>query len=596
MHPHGICRCSLTRAVLRGIAIAGLACTSIAFAADPAKVLHVASADIDTLDPQQFSDDPSFQVLISIFEPALEWDYLATPPKLIPLTAAAMPEVTDDGKTWTVKLKPGIFFTDDPAFKGRPRELTADDYVYAYKRWLDPNGKRGGSVLADKIVGARAVVDAAKTSGHFDYDGPIEGLRVIDRYTYQIRMSEADYPNIKDLLGFVAAVAREVVDAAGLDIRARPVGTGPYRLREWRRGSRLVLDANPNYRTVMFPASSDPAHAALEKSMQGKRLPQIGSIEISFIEEDVTRLLQFEQGGLDAVVLRGDVASRLLDNNRLKPEYARRGVTRHVFPEPFLFSVYFNMQDPVIGGMSKEHIALRRAMVLGLDVDTLVKVVYAGQAIPANQIVPPGVGGHDPSLPTKSAYDPAAARALLDRFGYRRSADGYRNAPDGKPFAVTLSLRTGAVSREQETLWKRSMDAIGIRSEFRIAPFQDIIKELQQHQYQTYIGGFGGSPSGAAELLQLYTRQSPQLNVTRFSLAEYDAAIERFISTDKDAEQVKAARTMSDLARNYTPLMPLFFRLQNDYVQPWVQGYAPPRWASYWKYLDIDSTRRGKAP
>src|SRR5512140_3722984 len=167
MHAHGICRSSLRRALTHAIAVVACACTSMSFAADPAKVLHIASADIDTLDPQQYSDDPSFQVLISIFEPALEWDYLATPPKLVPLTAAAMPEVTDDGKTWTVKLKPGIFFTDDPAFKGKPRELTADDYVYAYKRWLDPNGKRGGSVLADKIIGARALVDAAKTSGHF---------------------------------------------------------------------------------------------------------------------------------------------------------------------------------------------------------------------------------------------------------------------------------------------------------------------------------------------------------------------------------------------------------------------------------------------
>jgi len=330
--------------------------------------------------------------------------------------------------------------------------------------------------------------------------------------------------------------------------------------------------------------------------MQGKRLPQIGTVDISIIEEDVTRLLRFEQGGLDVVILRGEVATRLLDNDKLKPEYARRGITRHAYAEPFLFSIYFNMLDPAIGGMSNERIALRRAIALGVDVDTLVKVVYAGQALPANQMVPPGVGGYDPSLPMKALYDPAAARSLLDRFGYRRGADGYRTAPDGKPLTITLSLRTGNASREQQTLFKRSMDAIGLRADFRIAPFQDIIKELEQGQYQSYVGGFGGSPWGSAELLQLFTKQSPRLNVTHFTLAEYDAAMERFLATDSEAERIRAARTMNDIVKSYMPQMPLIFRLENDFVQPWVQGYAPPRFSSYWKYLDVDLARRGKAP
>ncbi|MDQ6619239.1 MAG: ABC transporter substrate-binding protein, partial [Pseudomonadota bacterium] len=496
---------------LRIFAVAVLAWCSPGLAADPAKVLRIASVDIETLDPQQYTDDPSFQVVMAIFEPAFEWDYLASPPKLIPLTAAAPAQVSPDGRTWTVTLQHGIFFTDDPAFKRKPRELVAGDYVYAYKRWLDPNGKRGGSVLADQILGARAVVDAAKKSGHFDFDQPIDGLRVLDRYTFEIRMSEANYPFIKDLIGFVGAVAREVVEDAGMDIRARPVGTGPYRLREWKRGSRIVLEANPGYREVRFPVSRVPAHAALQNDMQKRRLPAIGVVEISVIEEDITRLLKFEQGGLDVVVLRGETANRLLSNGKLKPEYAARGIARHAFAEPFLFSLYFHMPDRVVGGMSKEHIALRRAIALGLDLDALVRVVYAGQAIPANQLVPPGVGGHDPSLRTKPLYDPKAANALLDRFGYRRGADGYRNDPEGKPLTLTLSLRTGAVSREQQTLVKRSTDAIGVRLDFRLAPFQDIIKELQQGQYQMYVGGFGGSPSGQAELLQLYTRQSPKL-------------------------------------------------------------------------------------
>ena len=564
-----------------------------AYAADPAKVLRIASPDIDTLDPQQYSDDPSFQVLMAIFEPAFEWDYLASPPKLTPLTAAAPAEITDGGRTWTVRLKHGITFTDDPVFKGKPRELTADDYIYSYKRWVDPNGRRGGApVTTDLIIGARSVVDAASASGKFDFDRPIEGLRALDRYTFQLRLNEPNYPIIRDLLGFVGVAAREVVEAAGPDLRTRPVGTGPFRLREWKRGSRLILEANPRYRQVRFPESGDSAHAALERSMQGKVLPQIGVIEINVIDEDLTRLLQFEQGGLDYVVLRGEVATRLLANDKLKPEYAARGVTRSVFPEPFVFSIYFNIGDATLGGMGNDRVALRRAMALAFDADSLIKVVYAGQAIPANQIVPPGVGGHDPRLPIKSLYDPGTAKTLLDRFGYKIGSDGYRKAPDGTPLTMTMSQRSGAISREIATLWKKNMDAVGLHMEFREAPFQDVIKELEKGKFQLYFGGFGGSPSGYAELVQLQSKQPRRVNVSQFKLADYDRALEQFLRSADDEVQITSARMMSELARTYMPQLPVVFRYENNFVQPWVLGFSPPVFSSYWKYLDIDLDRR----
>lgn len=570
------------------------ASAGVANAADPAKVLRIASPDIDTLDPQQYSDDPSFQVLMAVFEPLYEWDYLASTPKLTPVTAAGPIEITDGGKTWTIRMKRGIYFTDDPAFKGKRRELTADDYVYSYKRWIDPNGRRGGTpVVTDLIVGARPVVDAARASGKFDFDRPIEGLRALDRYTVQLRLNEPNYPNIRDVMGFVGASAREVVEAAGADIRTRAVGTGPFMLKEWKRGSRLLLVANPHYREIRFPESSDPARALLVRGMEGKVLPQIGSVEINIIDEDLTRLLQFEQGGLDMVMLRGEVANRPLVDGKLKPEYVARGVTRHVFPEPFLFSIYFNMKDAAIGGMSNERVALRRAMAHALDTEALIKVVYAGQALPANQFVPPGVGGHDPTLPTKSLYDPATARALLDRFGYdKRDADGYRKAPDGSSLTVTLSLRTGAVSREVQTLWKKNLDAIGLRTDFRLSPFQDVIKELEKGKYQMYFGGFGGSPSGYAELQQLDSRQPQRVNIAQFKSADYDRAASQFIRSPDDEVQVAAATTMFAIARTYMPQLPVAFRLESYYVQPWVSGYAPFIFSTYWKYLDIDTSRR----
>ena len=579
-----------------GVLLAVVACT-IAFAvnaADPAKVLRIAQFDIDTLDPQQYSDDPSFQVIMAIFEPLYEWDYLSPTPKQTPLTAAAPPEVTDGGRVWTITLKHGILFTDDPVFKGKPRELVADDYVYSFKRWLDPNGRRAGNpILTDLVLGARPVVDAAKKAGKFDFDTPIAGLRSLDRYTLQIRMKEPDYPNIRDLLSFVGAAAREVAEAAGPDLRTRAVGTGPFRLKEWKRGSRLTLEANPNYREAYFPDSDRKEDADLVRNMKGKRVPFVGTVEVNIIDEDITRLLLFEQGGLDFVLLRGEIATRLLADGKVKPEYAARGITRMVIAEPFLFSLYFNTKDPVLGGMSNERIALRRAIALGWDADTLIRVVLAGQAIPANQMVPPGVGGHDPAPPAKSLYDPATARALLDRFGYaKRDPDGFRTAPDGSRLTLKLSLRTGGVMRELQTLWKKNMDTIGLRTEFNVAPFQEIIKDLEKGKFQMYQGGFGGSPSGYNEHAQLHSRQPQRVNTVQFGNAEYDRAADEFLKSASDEEQIAAARTMSAIARTYMPLLPVYFRLESNYVQPWVRGFRPGVFSSYWKYLDVDPVRR----
>jgi len=577
------------------ITAVALIAAGTAFAApDPAKILRVATPDIETLDPQQWSDDPSFQVQDAIFEPLYEWHYLDSPPHLAPLTATAAPEITDGGRTWTIRVKPGIYFTDDPAFKGKPRELVAADYVYSLTRWIDPNLARGGApAITDIVVGARAVIDAASRPGaKLDYDRPIAGLRALDRYTLQLRLTEPHYPLIEAWLT-LGAVAREVVEAAGGDIRVRAVGTGPYKLREWKRGSRIVLEANPGYRTLRFPESADPARAALVASMRGKALPQIGVVELAVIDEDLPRLLEFDRGRLDHIFLRGEVANRPLVDGRLSPAYIARGVTRISFPEPYVFSFYFNIVDPGVGGMDNERVALRRAIGLGIDVAALARVVYAGQAIPANQKIPPGVTGHDPALPPKSRYDPAAAASLLDRFGYgRRDVEGYRLRPDGAPLRLTLSLRSGQVSREIATLWKKNMDALGIRIEFHLTPFQDLIKEIESAKFQICFAGFGGNPSGYIELFQLYGKAPRATNIPHFQLAAYDALVEQFLQSARSDEQIALARKMSDIADAYMPIFPALFRLENDYVQPWLMGFSPPLWNNNWKYLDIDVAKR----
>ena len=415
----------------------------------------------------------------------------------------------------------------------------------------------------------------------------------------QIRLNEANYPNLEDLLAFVGAVAREVVEAAGGDIRTRAVGTGPYRLRDVADAARAWCWRQTRATgPLRFPDSDDPALAGLARSMQGKALPQIGVVEINIIDEDAHPLLQFEQGGLDYIALRGEIANRLLADGKLKPEYAARGVTRHVFTEPYVFSFYFNVEDPVIGGMSNDRIALRRAIALGDGhAKPWSRSSMRGRRWPANQLVPPGVAGHDPTRSLAALVRPrggeGAARPF--RLPTNWTRDGYRIGPDGRPLTVVVTLRSGAISREIQTLLKKCMDAVGLRVDFHVTPFQDAIKELEKGEYQMYFGGFGGSPSGWPELLQLYSKQTAQINVSRFKFAAYDRAAEQFLRSATEAEQIAAARKMTELAQTYMPELPVIFRQENDFVQPWLLGFRPPVFATYWKYLDIDLAQRRQA-
>ena len=427
-------------------------------------MLRLALPDIAYLDPQQITDLYSTRVANAIFEGLYQFDYLATPARVVPNTAAAMPEITDGGRTWTIRIKPGILFAADPAFKGKPRELVAEDYVYSIKRRLDPNLKRGGDpAFTDLLVGARPVVDAAKKSGKLDYDAKIEGLQAIDRHTLRLKLTAVDYTMLERLADLgTYAVAREAVEAAGDGRRGKPVGTGPFRLREWKRGSKVVLEANPGL----------PAHRVSRQQRSGAAAHGAGDEGAQAAGAGADRDLDHRGAGAGAPCLRsGRPRLRRADGQHPDPaarqRQAQARATRgaasrhHRYTIPALIYTYLNQDDPVVGGNAPERVALRRAIAMGFDSDEFIKVFYGGQGLPANQLLPPGTSGHDPKLPPKSAYDPVAARALLDRFGYKdRDGDGFREAPDGKPLVlVQSSLPDSPAARATRCgsrTWRRS--------------------------------------------------------------------------------------------------------------------------------------------
>jgi ABC-type transport system substrate-binding protein len=164
-------------------------------------------------------------------------------------------------------------------------------------------------------------------------------------------------------------------------------------------------------------------------------------------------------------------------DNKPLPRFAVAGVTLARGTQPAITFTYFNMEDPVVGGYTNEKIALRRAIGMAYNVDEEVRVLRQGQGMPATQVIPPGVTGHDPKFSGHAKFDPQGANAQLDKFGYiDRDKDGWRDLPDGKPLVLKMGTSPSAIDRQFNELWQRNLTAIGVRVEFVNQKFADLLK------------------------------------------------------------------------------------------------------------------------
>jgi len=580
------------------VALLALIVSTTATHAHAAKTLHIAfTAAETTFDPAASDDIPSSDIIRMIFDPPLEYDYHARPVKLRPATLSAMPAVSADGKTYVLTVKPGIYFQDDPAFAGKRRELVAADYVYSIKRLMDPKIASPNYYLVEnRIVGAKPIRAAAEKSGRFDYDSEMAGLKALDRYRLQITFETPQFEFLYDLATpSFSAVAHEVVEKyhdERFRVREHPVGTNAFQLipSEWKRSSRIVLGKNPGYRVETLPLAGGVASTL--------RVPQIDRIEVSILEESLPRLLAFQSGELDKVDVPRDLHERMFNGTQLKPEFASKGVRHARLLEPVLQFQYFNMRDPVVGGTSLEKIALRRAILMGYNSEREALTGYKGQVELATQLVPPTQSGHTPGLNLRPAYDPALARALLDRFGYKDcDGDGYREAPGCKPLTFTRSNPPDSRSRLQDEIWKQSMDAIGIRVQFFNQKWPDLIEMSRTGKLQSWGWGWiAGGPGGDGYASLLVSRNINAINDMQFSDAEYDRLYDLAQTKPLGPERTAVYAALSRIAAANSVLDFGFHTYANDVSQPWLKNYERhPFWRTPWKFVDIDVGERARA-
>jgi len=574
-------------------------------AAAGANVLRVPLVAAETgFDPARVGDLYSHMITAHIFEAPYRYDPLAMPVKVRTLTAAAMPEVSADFRVWTIRLRPGIFFADDPAFKGQPRELVAQDYVYTIKRYYDPAIKSPNYSSLDEegIEGLAAVREAAlRDKKPFDYDTPVAGLRALDRYTFQIRLRDTRprfLSNLCDSSSF-GAVAREVVERYGDDIAAHPVGTGPYRLKQWRRSSRIVLERNPGFREMLYdaePAADDAQGQAWLARFKGRRLPFNDGVEISVLEEGQARWLSFLNGQIDYVRMPGEFANIAMPNNRLAPNLEKRGILARRYVNADFTMSWFNMEDPLVGGYTPEKVALRRAIGLAYNVDREIRTIRRGQAIPAQAAMPPNTFGYDPNYRSEnSSYDPARAKALLDTYGYLdRNGDGWREQPDGSPLVIQMATQASQIERQFDENWQKSLTAVGLRIQFNTAQWPENMKAARAGKLQMWsLGSTATTPDAQPALEYMYSGSIGSNNLAHFKLPAFDAAFRRMQLLPDGPERAALFIEASNLVVAYMPYHIHAHRVYTDLTQPWIIGWRQGLFRQeLWQFVEVDTALR----
>ena len=600
-------------AALMALAFAALAVAQPAkqAAAAAPKVLRYAFPVAETgFDPAQLSDLYSRTLTAGMFETPLAFDYLARPFKLKPLTAEALPEISGNFTQFTFRIRRGIYFSDDPAFKGERHELTAQDYVYSIKRHYDPKWKSPNLYLLEnaKLLGLselRKQVLAAKAA--FPYDTPVEGVKALDRYTLQFNLAEPSPRFHQQLMtdsSAFGAVARAVVEFYGDKIMEHPVGTGPFKLGEWRRSSRIVLVRNPGFREAFYDAEApadDPRSQAIAAKLKGRRIPMLDRVEVSIIEETQPRWLSFLNGQSDFLErLPAEFAEIAIPNNELAPNLKKQGVLMDRGPlVDATLSSLFNHEHPVVGGYTPDKVALRRAIALAYNSPDEIRLVRKNQAVPAQTAIAPLTFGYQPDLKTSmSDYDPPRAKALLDLYGYvDRNGDGWRDLPDGSPLVLEMATQPDQLSRQSVELWDKSMKAIGIRMTFKAAKWPENLKASRAGKLMMWgVAWSATSPDGDTFLALAYGPNKGQANHARFDLPAFN---ELYIKQNKmpdGPEREQVMEQASKLMVAYVPYKISSHRIATDLMQPWVVGYRRnPFVREFWKYLDIDTEVQRRA-
>lgn len=577
--------------------------------------LYVALIDeMKGFDPTQADEEISNTCVYNVYDQLYEYHNLKRPFQLVPSLAAAMPEVSADEKTWTIRLKPGIRYHDNPCFTatgGRGRELVASDVVFCIQRLMDAHVDSPGAwVLEGRIEGLDAFREASGAEGALGRadraayppeDGypAVAGLAAPDPHTLVIRLTQP-YPELTWVLAmsYLSVYPPEAVAFHGARFRENPVSTGPYLLQEYDRARRMVLVRNPGYRDDRYPTEGNPGDEALGRlAHAGRPLPLNDRVVATVIKEDTPLWLYFLSGHLDRAGIPKDNFDAAVDplTEALKGTPAAHGVRLERDPRIEVIYDCFNFDDPVVGRAAGERgRALRRAMSLATDEEWARVNLYNRRVSRVEGPVLREFPEHDPAFvnPWKrqpgETYEQALGRAR------QVLADAGMPGGEGVP-AIDVDVSDSSTDEQFFVAFQTDMRRIGLTVRPYKASWQEMIRRQRESKFQMTGLAWGADYPEAQNFLQLFygPNRSPGSNSSNYENAAYDDLYRQALALKPGPERTALYRQMERMVVDDAVWIFRYRREQWTLLQPWLSGYRynDISLRSY-KYSHVDTARR----
>jgi ABC-type transport system substrate-binding protein len=454
---------------------------------------------------------------------------------LAPDLAAAMPDISDDGLTYTVALKQGVLFHNG-------RELVAEDVKYSLERNARPDsGTWNATAPLEKIVGGQAVIDGEAETA--------EGIRVIDDYTLEFKLVEPDAYFIHGLslvTNFI--VPREEVEKYGEDFSFNPVGSGPFKLVEWSPGEQIVFERNPNY------------------FVEG--LPYLDKIVYELGAEPEVFLLRYESGEIDVIadgIPAGEIARVATD-----PVLGDQFLNTRTYLTAF---IGFNNETPPF-----DNPKVRQAIAMAVDRNRLIQLA-SNTAKPAYDWYPAShYNCHADQPEALYPYDPEAARQLLAEAGF----------PDGFKTEGWFRVVRPWLSRIPEAV-QQDLAAIGVEVELLQLESAVATEMLNNGELPIFIQSWGASfPDPFNFATELFLSGSTYSNRWHYSNPEVDALIAQARQNTDAESRCQQWLEMQALVMQDLPAIPILVVGYPDLQSPRIESFAydhtyhRPRYAQIW--------------
>lgn len=557
------------------------------------KVMNLSLGDdVKSLDPALAYDSVSLTVMPLALESLFQYKYTKVPLELEPLLADGMPTVSKDKKSFTIKLKKGVMWQDDAAFSdGKGRELKAADFIYAWKRMLLPEIQSPGTWIFDgKVVGwddYRKKLGEAKDKVNEVLDQEVEGLKATDDYTIQIKLTQP-YPQLLHVLamGFGAPVAKEVIAKYGQQgLNERMVGTGPYVLKQFTKGSKIIVVKSPSFRGEKYPSDGDEdAKASGLLAAAGRALPFNDEIIFNIIKEDQPRWLQFLKGNLDGSGVPKDNFSSAVENGALKKDMTDKGIQLRKAEEAVIWYLNFNMKDKLLGGNNS---TLRKAISMGINRDEFIEKFLNGRGVKATSIVPRVIAGHTGRADLVNDFNVAKAKELLAKAGY----------PEGKGLPVIKYDLRGAstTSRQQAEYFKKALAEIGVNIEIVVNTFPAYLEKEKNGNLQFFTGGWNADfPDAENFLFLLYSKNvSPGPNASNYVNPAFDKLYEKIAQMQPSPERNELIKKAEEIAFNDGVWSMMYYPVAYSLYHGWLKNFRPnAQILNDSKYWEVDTEAR----